>query len=158
MKIISSNILIIIVQLLSHVCLFATPWTAARQAPLSSPISQNCSNSCPLSQWCYLNISSSAIPFSSCLQSFPSIRVFFQWVKLFASGGQSIGASFSFNISPSSEHSGLILFWIYWFDLLAVLGTLKSLLQHHISKASILWYSAFLMVQLSHLYMTIGKP
>ena len=58
--------------------------------------------------------------------------------RLFASGGQSIGASFSFNISPSSEHSGLILFWIYWFDLLAVLGTLKSLLQHHSSKASIL--------------------
>ena len=77
--------------------------------------------------------------------------------RLFASGGQSIGASFSFNISPSSEHSGLILFWIYWFDLLAVLGTLKSLLQHHISKASILWRSAFFVGQLSHPYMTTGK-
>ena len=88
---------------------------------------------------------------------FPSNRVLVI-SRLFASGGQSIGASFSFNISPSNEHSGLILFWIYWFDLLAVRGTLKSLLQYHISKASILWCSAFLMVQLSHLYMTIGKP
>ena len=65
--------------------------------------------------------------------------------------------SFSFSISPSSEQSGLISFRIYWFDLLPVQGTLKSLLQHHISKASILWCSAFFMVQLSHLYMTTGK-
>ena len=65
--------------------------------------------------------------------------------------------SFSFNISPSNEHSGLISFRIVWFDLLAVQGTLKSLLQHHSSKASILWHSAFSMVQLSHPYMTIGK-
>ena len=74
---------------------------------------------------------------------------------LFASGGQSI-RSFSFSISPSNEYSELISFRIDWFDLLAVQGTLKSLLQHHNSKASILQCSAF-MVQLSHLYMAIGK-
>ena len=65
--------------------------------------------------------------------------------------------SFSFSISPSSEYSGLISFWIDWFDLLAVQGTLKSLLQHHNLKASIFWLSAFFMVQLSHPYMTTGK-
>ena len=76
--------------------------------------------------------------------------------QLFASGGQTIG-SFSFNISPSNEYSGLISFRMDWFDLLAVHGTLKSLLQHHSSKASILWHSAFFIVQLSHPYMTTGK-
>ena len=76
--------------------------------------------------------------------------------QLFASGGQSIG-SFSFNISPSNEHPGLISFRMDWLDLLAVQGTLKSLLQHHSSKASILWCSAFFIVQLSHPYMTKGK-
>ena len=73
--------------------------------------------------------------------------------QLFASGGQSIG----FNICPSNEHPGLISFRMDWFDLLAVQGTLKSLLQYHTSKASILWRSAFFIVQLSHPYMTIGK-
>ena len=76
--------------------------------------------------------------------------------QLFASGGQRIG-SFSLNISPSNEHSGLISFRMDWLDLLAVQGTLKSLLQHHNSKALILWCSAFFIVQLSHLYMTTGK-
>ena len=76
--------------------------------------------------------------------------------QLFASGGQTIG-SFSFSISPSNEYSGLISFRMDWFDLLAVQGTLKSLLQHHSSKASILWHSAFFIVQLSHPYMTTGK-
>ena len=86
---------------------------------------------------------------------FPSIRVFsnesvlhIRWPKDW---------SFSFNISPSNEYSGLISFRIDWLNLLAVQGTLKSLLQHHNSKASILWHSAFFMVQLSHLYMTTGK-
>ena len=86
---------------------------------------------------------------------FPSIRVFsnesvlhIRWPKY---------RSFSFSISPSNEYSGLISFRIDWFDLLAVQGTLKSLLQHHHSKASILQHSAFFMVQLSHLYMTTGK-
>ena len=76
--------------------------------------------------------------------------------QLFPSGGQSIG-SFSFSISPSNEYSGLIFFRTDWLDLLAVQGTLKSLLQHHSSKASILWCSAFFTVQLSHPYMTTGK-
>ena len=76
--------------------------------------------------------------------------------QLFASGGQSIGL-FSFSISPSNEHPGLISFRMDWLDLLAVQGTLKSLLQHHSSKASIFWRSAFFTVQLSHPYMTTGK-
>ena len=86
---------------------------------------------------------------------FPSIRVFsnesalqIRWPKYW---------SFSFNISPSNEHPGLISFRMDWLDLLAIKGTLKSLLQHHSSKASIFWYSAFFIVQLSHPYMTTGK-
>ena len=77
--------------------------------------------------------------------------------QLFESGGQIIGDSASVSSSPSNEHSGLISFRIDWLDLLALQGTLKSLLQHHSSKASILWHSAFFMVQLSHPYITIGK-
>ena len=86
---------------------------------------------------------------------FPSIRSFLTR-QLFASGGQKYW-SFSFSISPSNEYSGLISFRIDWLDLLAVQGTLKSLLQHHTSKASILRYSALFIVQLSHPYMTTGK-
>ena len=86
---------------------------------------------------------------------FPNMR-FFQLSQLFASGGQSIG-SFSFSISPSNEYSGLISFRTDWLDLFAVQGTLKSLLQHYSSKASILQHSAFFIVQLSHLWMTTGK-
>ena len=113
-----------------------------------------CSNSCPLSQWCHPTISSSVIPFSSCLQSFPASGSFpVNWLR--ASGGQSIGVSAS--ASPSNEYAGLISFRINWFDLLAVQGTLKSLLQHHSSKESILRHSAFFMVQFSHPYMTTGK-
>ena len=112
-------------------------------------------NSCPLSQWCHPTISSSVIPFSSCPQSFPASGSF-QMSQLFTSGGQSIG-SFSFNISPSNEHPGLISFRMDWLDLPAVQGTLKSLLQHHSSKVSILRCSAFFIVQLSHPYMTTGK-
>ena len=93
-------------------------------------------------------------PLSSCPQSFPASGSF-QMSQLFASGGQYW--SFSFNISPSSEHPGLISFRLDWLDLLAVQGTLKSLLQHHSSKASILPHSAFFTVQLSHPYMTTGK-
>ena len=118
--------------------------------PCPSPTSSACSNSCPLSQWCHPNISSSVIPLL--LPSiFPSIRLPKYW-------------SFSFSISPSSEYSGLISFRFdlnhsfYWFDLLAVQGTVKSLLQHHSSKASVLWWSAFFIVQLSHPYMTNWKP
>jgi len=103
---------------------------------------------------CHPTTSSSVVPFSSCLQSFPASRSFLM-NRLFASGGQSIGASASACLS--NEHSGLISFRIDWFDLLAVQGTLKSLLQHHSSKASLLQCSAFFMVQLSPLYMTTGK-
>ena len=111
------------------------------------------SNSCPLSQWCHLNISSSVIPFSSCPQSFPASGSF-SMSQLFASGDHS--RSFSFSISPSNEDSGLISIRIDWFHLLAVQGTLKSLLQHN-SNTSILQGPAFFMVQLSHPYTTIGK-
>ena len=92
-----------------------------------------CSNSCPLSQWCHLTISSFAALFSICLQSFPGSGSFpVTW--LLASGGQSTGALASASVLPN-EYSGLISFRIDWFDLLAVQGTLKSLLQHHSSKA-----------------------
>ena len=123
--------------------------------PCPSPSPSICLNSGPLSRWCHPTISSAMVPFSSCLQYFPATVLVIS--RLFASGGESIGASFSFNITPSNEHSGLILFWIDWFDLLAVQGTLKRLIQHHISKASILWFSAFLIVQLSHLCITIWQ-
>ena len=102
----------------------------------------------------HLTISSSVVPFS-CLQSFPESGSF-PMSQFFASGGQSIGSSAS-AISPSNEYSGLISCRMDWFDLLAVQGTLKSLLQHHSSKASVLQCSAFFMVQLSHPYMTTGK-
>ena len=123
--------------------------------PCPSPTPRVYPNSYPLSWWCHLTISSSVVPFSSCLQSFPTSGSF-QMSQLFASGDQSIG-SLSFNISPSNEHPGLISFRMDWLDPLAVQGTLKSLLQHHSSKASILRCSAFFTIQLSHLYMTTGK-
>ena len=124
--------------------------------PCPSPSTRACSNSCPLSQWCHPTISSSIIPFSSCFQSFPASGSFLmsrlythiRWPKYW---------SFSFSISPSNEYSVLIPFRIDWLDLLAVQGTLKSLLQHPSSKASVLWCSAFFTVQLSHPYMTTGK-
>ena len=123
--------------------------------PCSSLIPRVYSNSCPLSWWCHPTSSPSVAPFSSCLQTFPASRSFqmrhffhTRWPKYW---------SFSFNISPSSEYSGLISFRMYWLDLLAVQRTLKGLLQHHGSRASIVWCSAFLIVQLSHPYMTTGK-
>ena len=109
-----------------------------------------CSNSHPLSQWCHPTISSSVVPLSYSLKSFPASNesaLRMQWPKYW---------NFSFNISPSNEHPGLIFFRMDWLELLAVQGTLKSLLQHHSSKASILC-SAFFRVQLSHPYMTTGK-
>ena len=120
--------------------------------PCPSPTPGACSNSCPLSQWCHPTISSSVIPFYFCLQSFPASGSF-QMSHFFASGGQS----FSFSISPSNEYSGLISFRMDWLDILVVQRTLKSLLQYHSSKASILQRLAFFMVQLSHPYMTTGK-
>ena len=113
------------------------------------------SNSCPLSRWCHPAISSSVVSFSSCPQSLPASGSF-PMSQLFASGGQKYW-SFSFSISPSNEHAGLISFRMDWLDLLAIQGTLKSLLQHHSSKASIFRHSVFFTVQHSHPYMTTGK-
>ena len=130
----------------------ATPWTPAHRAPLSLTVS-----------WSLLKCMSveSVMPSNHLIlchllpSMFPSIRVFFsgsvlhiRWPKYW---------SFSFSISPCTEYSGSIFFRIDWLDLLAVQGTLKSLLQHHSSKASILPHSAFFIVQLSHPYMTTGK-
>ena len=123
--------------------------------PCPSPAPRVHPNSRPSSRWCHPAISSSVVPFSSCPQSLPASESF-PMSQLFAWGGQSTGG-FSFSISPSNEHPGLISFRMDWLDLLAVQGTLKSLLQHHSSKASVLWCSAFFTVQLSHPYMTTGK-
>ena len=146
---------LIVVQSLSRVQLFATSWTAARQAPLSFTIS-----------WSLLRLMSieSVMPSNHLIlchpllllpSIFPSIRVFsnksalcIRWPKYW---------NFSFSISSSNEYSGLISFRMDWLNLLAVQGTLKSLLQHHSSKASILPRSALFIVQLSHPYMTTGK-
>ena len=145
---------IIVVQSLSCVQLFATPWTAARQAFLSLTISQNSPK---------IIFTESAMPFNHLIPChllllssiFPRIKIFsnesalhIMWTKY---------GSFSFSISPSNEYLGLISFSIDWLDLLAVQGTLKSLLQHHSAKTSIIQCSAFFIGQLSHPYMTIGK-
>ena len=142
------------VQSLIHVRLFVTPWIAACQTSCLSPTPKACSNSCPSSWWCH-PIISFCFPLLLLPSIFPSIRLFsnesvlpIRWPKYW---------SFSFSISPSNECSGLISFRMDWLDLLAVQGTLKSLLQHHSSKASILQCSAFFMGQLSHPYMTSGK-
>ena len=140
------------IQSLSRDQLFATPWIAARQTSL--PIN---------SSWSLFKLTSIESVMPSLILCrpllplfvFPSIRIFshesvfcIRWPKYWG---------FSFSISPSNEYSGLISFRINWLDLLAVQGTLKSLLQHHSSKASILWCSAFFIVQHSHPYMTTGK-
>ena len=117
--------------------------------PCPSPSPRVCSNSCPLSQWCHPTILSAEVSFSSCLHSFPASGSLLM-SQLFASGGQSIGASGS--ALPMNIQDWFPLDWLVW--LLAVQGTLKGLLQHHSSKASILQCSAFFMVQLSHSYMT----
>ena len=109
-----------------------------------------CSDSCLLSWWCHPTISSSVIPFSSCPQSFPASGSF-PVSQPFPSGGQSIGASASASVLPMNIQ-GLFPFRIDWLDLLAVQGTLKSLLQHHNSKASILRCSAFFIVQLTSIH------
>ena len=143
------------VQSLSHGQLFVTPWTATRQASLS--INNSWSPPKPMSIESVMpsNHLIFCCPLLLLLPNLPSIRVFsnestprMRWPKYW---------SFSFNISLSNEHPGLISFRKDWLDLLAVQGTLKSLLQHHSSKASILRHSALFTVQLSHPYMTTGK-
>ena len=142
------------VQSLSHVRLFAASWTAAPQVSLSFIISQSLLKLMSIESLMPSNHLILCCPLL--LPSiFTSIKVFLhesvlriRWPKYW---------SFSFSISPSKEHSELIAFRTDWLDLLALQGTLKSLLQHHSSKASILWHSAFFMVQLSHPYMTARK-
>ena len=143
------------VQLLSCVRFFATPWTTAHQASLF--ITNSRSPPKPMSIELVMPSSHLILchPLLLLPSIFPSIRIFsnesvlcIRWPKYW---------SFSFNISPSNEHPGLISFRMGWLHLLAVQGTLKSLLQHHSSKASILQRSAFFIVQLSHPYMTTGK-
>ena len=142
-----------IVQLLSCVWLFRTPRTAAHQASLSFPISHSFLKLMSLESVMPSNHLILCCPLLLLPSIFPSIRVFsnesalhIRWPKYW-----------SFGLKPSNGYSGLLSFRIDWFDLLAVPGTLKSLLQHHNSKASILQSSAFFMVQLSHRYMTTGK-
>ena len=123
--------------------------------PCLSPTPGVYPDSCPLSQLCHPIISSSVVPFSSCLQSFPTSRSF-QMSQLFTSGGQSIGVSASASVLPMNI-PGLISFRVDCLKLLTVQGTLKSLLQHHSSKASIRRCSVFFTVQLLHPYMTTGN-
>ena len=144
----------VVVQSLSCVQLFATPWTVACQTSLSFTTS-----------WSLLKLMS----FDSVMPSihlilchllllpsvFPSIGIFSNGLALLIRWPQVLELQLC--ISPSNEYSRLISFRMDWLDLLAVQGTLKSLLQHHCSKASILWHSAFFIVQLSHPYMTTGK-
>ena len=144
-----------LVQSLSHVRLFATPWTALCKASLSITNSRSLLKLMSIESvmpsnhliFCRRPLLPSSV--------FPSIRVFsnesvlhIRWPKYW---------SFTFSINPSNEYSGLISFKVDWLDLLAVQGTLKSLLQHHSSEASVLWHSAFFIVQLSHPYMTTEK-
>ena len=140
---------------LSCVKLLATPWTAAHQDSLSFTISESLLKLMSIDSVISSNHLILCHPLLLMPSIFPSIRGFsnesvipIRWPKYW---------SFSFNISPSNEYSGLISFRIDWFDLLAVQGTLKSLIQLHSSKASILQHSAFFIVQLSHPYMTTGK-
>ena len=120
--------------------------------PCPSPTPKACSNACPSSQWCHPTISSSAIPFSSCLQSFPAWRSFLM-SQFYLSGGQSIGVSSL--VLPMNTQDSFHLGWTGWISLQS--KSPKSLLQHHSSKASILLHSAFLIVQVSHPYTTTGK-
>ena len=119
--------------------------------PLSPGV---CSNSCPLNQWCHAIISSSVTPFSFCHQSFPESRSFTMKSALPIRGPKY----WSLTNSPSSEYSGEISLRVDWINLLAVQGTLESLLQHHNLKASILPCSAFFMIQLSHRTWLLEKP
>ena len=149
----SLEIVVFVVQLLNCVRLFVTPWTAARQASLSFTVSVS-SNSCLLSQWCHPTISFSDIPFSSCFKSFPASGSFpMNW--LFALGGQSVGASTSASVLPMNIQGWFPLGLTGLISLL--FKELLSLLQHYTWKASILWHSAFFMVQLSHSFITSGK-
>ena len=144
---------VVVVQLPDHVWLFTTPWTVARQASLSLSVSQSLPKFMSIALVMLSNYLILCHPFLLLPSIFPSIRIFsnelalhIRWAKYW-----------SFSISPSSEYSGSISFKIDWFNLLAVQGTLKSLLQNHSLKASILWHSAFFIVLLSNPCMTTEK-
>ena len=144
-----------VVQSLSCVRHFATPWTPAHQASLSFPISWSLLKLMSMESVIPSNHLILCCPFSLLPSVFPSIMVFFNELTLCITWPKYW--SFNFSISPSNEYSGLISFRIDWFDLHAVQGTLKSLLQHHSSKGSILQRLAFFVIQLSHPYVTTGK-
>ena len=146
--------LLVVVQLLSHVWLFETLWTAARQAPLSFTVFWSLLRFMSVELMMLSNHPILCCPLLLLPSIFLSIRVFsnesalcIRWPK-----------HWSFSINPSNEYSGLISFRMDWFDLLTIHRTLKSLLQHPSLKASILWHSVFFMVQLSHLYMITREP
>ena len=142
---------IVVIQSPSHVQLFATPWTAAHQASLSISVSWSLLK--PMSIDSKMSSNHLLLCCTLLLLTFPVLGSFpmcwpIKWPKYW---------NFSFSISPSNEYSELVSFRIDWFDLLAVQGIFKSLLQHHSLKASILWHSAFIMVKLSHPYVASGK-
>ena len=145
----------VVVQLLSHIWFYFTPWTAALQSSLSFTIS-----------WSFLKLMSieSSMPSNHLVLCHPFLLLpsFFPSMRVFSNGSTLCIRwpkywSLSFSINPSNEYSGFISFRIDYFDLLAVQGALRSLLQHHSSKASILHFSASFIIQISHLYMTTGK-
>ena len=147
--------IVVAVQLLSHVQFFVTPWTAACQASPSFTISQSLLKLMTIKSVMLFNHLILCCPLLLLPSIFPNIRVFsnelvfcIRWPKYW---------SFSFSISPSSEYSALISVRMDWFDLLAAQRTLKCLLQHHSQKASVFWHSAIFIAQLSHPYMTTGK-
>ena len=147
-----NNAVIVSISLVAQSCLtLGYPMDCSAPGFLVHHQLSELAQTCPSSQWCHPTISSSVVPFSSCLQYFPASGSF-PVSQFFASGGQSIG----FSIHPSSEYSGLISFRMAWLDLLAGQGTLKSLMQHHNWKAPILQHSALFIVQLSHPYVTTG--
>ena len=147
---------VVVVQSLSPVQLFATPWIVSCQASLSFTISQSLLKLMSVESVMTSNHLILCHPLLLLPSIFPSIRVFSYELALRI--GWPKYWSFSFSISPSSEYSELTSLKADWFDLLTVQGTFKSLLQHHSSKTSILWCSAFFIVQLSHPYMTTWKP
>ena len=150
-----SGFIVLVIQLLSRVQFFMTPWTTALQASLKFTISQSLFTLMSIELVMPSNHLILCRPLLLLPSNFPSIRIFssesalcIRWPEYW---------SFSFSISPCSEYSKLISFRIDWFDLLAVQGTLNSLLQHHNLKASVLQHSSFFLVQLSHPYITTGK-
>ena len=146
----SRKVLLVKAMVLPIVLVFPVVWffhgLQHTRLPCPSPTPRVCSNSCPLNQWCHPTISSSVIPFSSCLQSFPASGSF-QMSQFFASCGQSIGVSALASVLPMNIQDWFPLGWTVWISLQS-----KSLLQHHSSKASILWRSAFFIVQLKILW------